>query len=149
MKRLFIGVVFIIICVFLFPETINARSGCCSHHGGVCGCGCCDGSSLSTTCAPYYPECSQPIYTAPAPTKMPTINTPKASISKSTIEPSPTSTPSIDPTVTPDIKAVDTHTPSDPVPPSNTSDILTGLGVIGFTVWLGWNGLKWLGKKTG
>jgi hypothetical protein len=35
----------------------EARSGCCSHHGGVCGCGCCDGSSLSATCAPYYPEC--------------------------------------------------------------------------------------------
>jgi hypothetical protein len=38
----------------------EARSGCCSHHGGVCGCGCCDGSSLSATCAPYYPECSAP-----------------------------------------------------------------------------------------
>ncbi|HVW66724.1 MAG TPA: hypothetical protein VHA78_03240 [Candidatus Peribacteraceae bacterium] len=35
-----------------------AHSGCCSHHGGVCGCGCCDGSPLSATCAPYYPECN-------------------------------------------------------------------------------------------
>lgn len=36
----------------------EARSGCCSHHGGVCGCGCCDGSSLSAKCAPYYPWCN-------------------------------------------------------------------------------------------
>jgi len=37
------------------PLVTMARSGCCSHHGGVCGCGCCDGTSLSATCAPYYP----------------------------------------------------------------------------------------------
>jgi len=54
----------IIICsLFLIIFNINmniteARQGCCSHHGGVCGCECCDGSSLSATCAPYYPECS-------------------------------------------------------------------------------------------
>jgi len=35
-----------------------AHSGCCSHHGGVSGCGCADGTPLSNTCAPYYPECS-------------------------------------------------------------------------------------------
>jgi hypothetical protein len=34
-----------------------ARSGCCSSHGGVCGCACCDGSPLSATCLPYYPNC--------------------------------------------------------------------------------------------
>jgi hypothetical protein len=38
---------------------VEARSGCCSHHGGVCGCKCCDGASLSDTCAPYYPACNQ------------------------------------------------------------------------------------------
>lgn len=41
----------------LFPSVVEARSGCCSHHGGVCGCGCCDGTLLSTTCASYYPKC--------------------------------------------------------------------------------------------
>ncbi len=35
----------------------DARSGCCSHHGGVCGCSngrarCCDGS-LSPSCGCY------------------------------------------------------------------------------------------------
>jgi hypothetical protein len=46
---------------FLIPISIaQARSGCCSHHSGVCGCGCCDGSGLSAKCAPYYPECSAP-----------------------------------------------------------------------------------------
>ena len=44
---------------FLFlPSFAFAHSGCCSHHGGVCGCQCCDGSPLSDKCAPYYPECS-------------------------------------------------------------------------------------------
>lgn len=48
--------------IFLFllipiSKVTFARSGCCSHHGGVCGCGCCDGSALSATCAPYYPGC--------------------------------------------------------------------------------------------
>lgn len=45
------------------PQTAEARRGCCSHHGGVCGCSCCDGSSLSAKCAPYYPSCnSTPVY---------------------------------------------------------------------------------------
>jgi hypothetical protein len=47
---------FVFFANFTFVE---ARSGCCSHHGGVCGCGCCDGTSLSTTCAPYYPNCGR------------------------------------------------------------------------------------------
>ena len=51
-------------------SSVEARSGCCSHHGGVCGCGCCDGTSLSATCAPYYPSCNsrpEPVE-VPAPT---------------------------------------------------------------------------------
>src|SRR5213082_3180426 len=44
--------------LILLAPVVEARSGCCSHHGGVCGCGCCDGSSLSALCAPYYPQCS-------------------------------------------------------------------------------------------
>jgi hypothetical protein len=42
--------------VFVFSGDVFARSGCCSHHSGVRsdGCGCIDGSSLSSTCAPYY-----------------------------------------------------------------------------------------------
>lgn len=46
-----------------FPVTVFARSGCCSYHGGVCGCGCCDGTALSDTCAPYYPSCGGSSYT--------------------------------------------------------------------------------------
>jgi hypothetical protein len=61
--------------LIVFPISISARSGCCSHHGGVCGCGCCDGTSLSATCAPYYPECnSAPAYTPPAPVYVCTLN---------------------------------------------------------------------------
>lgn len=59
---------------FYFASTSLARSGCCSHHGGVCGCGCCDGTSLSATCAPYYPECNAP---APKPVKTEPVYVPK------------------------------------------------------------------------
>lgn len=51
----------------LAPSVVFARSGCCSHHGGVCGCGCCDGSGLSATCAPYYPWCNDAPSYAPTP----------------------------------------------------------------------------------
>jgi LPXTG-motif cell wall-anchored protein len=56
-KFLFVVAVIFFSSFFAFNNT-EARSGCCSHHGGVCGCGCCDGSSLSATCAPYYPSCN-------------------------------------------------------------------------------------------
>lgn len=60
MKLIFLLTVFVTTLSFLLPSYVYARSGCCSHHGGVCGCGCCDGSPLSVTCSPYYPNCNQP-----------------------------------------------------------------------------------------
>ena len=47
-----------IIIAALSMEFAQAASGCCSHHGGVAGCGCADGTPLSTTCAASYPQCS-------------------------------------------------------------------------------------------
>jgi len=47
-----------LVFVLAYPTAILARQGCCSHHDGVCGCECCDGTSLSATCAPYYPSCN-------------------------------------------------------------------------------------------
>lgn len=69
---------------FVSVSMVEARSGCCSHHGGVCGCGCCDGTSLSTTCAPYYPQCNAPVinpkvFKTPTSTPKPT-DTPKPSM---------------------------------------------------------------------
>jgi hypothetical protein len=88
--------------IFNVADNVEARSGCCSHHGGVCGCGCCDGSSLSSTCAPYYPECNAPIPTqkpTPKPTPIPTPKpSPKPSLSPS---PSPIPSPSVTPTSVP------------------------------------------------
>jgi len=53
-----ISVICLTFILFLLSSTsINARSGCCSWHGGVCGCGCCDGTAFSSTCAPYYSWC--------------------------------------------------------------------------------------------
>lgn len=49
----------------------EARRGCCSHHQGVCGCSCCDGTPLSDKCAPYYPSCSNPAAQPARPTTRP------------------------------------------------------------------------------
>lgn len=49
-------IILIIIFVLIFPLITKAQSGCCSWHGGVKsnGCGCNDGTSLSSTCSQYY-----------------------------------------------------------------------------------------------
>jgi len=63
------NLVFVLILVFVVGlvttsangggvAVVYARSGCCSGHGGVCGCECCDGVRLSSVCVPYYPECA-------------------------------------------------------------------------------------------
>lgn len=57
-KYLIFYSILLFIGIFLVFNIVEARSGCCSWHGGVCGCGCCDGTPLSSTCAPYYPGCS-------------------------------------------------------------------------------------------
>ena len=104
MKKLIFLLVLVILALFLLPNNVNARSGCCSHHGGVCGCGCCDGTSLSTTCAPYYPECSRPTYTAPVVTKKPVV-----------IVPIVTTSPTIMPTPIPEVKALTTESTKKPI----------------------------------
>lgn len=64
---------FFLLIFLAFPLPILARSGCCSHHEGVCGCRCCDGSALSAKCAPYYPSCnSAPVVQKVYPTSIPT-----------------------------------------------------------------------------
>ncbi|MBZ9569581.1 hypothetical protein KJA16_01520 [Patescibacteria group bacterium] len=62
---LYLSILFLIIVLPI--NNVEARSGCCSWHGGVCtykcpdgvnvGYMCCDGTSLSAKCAPYYPRC--------------------------------------------------------------------------------------------
>lgn len=61
MKKLF-TIFLVAVCIIGIYHVADARSGCCSYHQGVCSCGvsgnrCCDGSSLSAKCAPYYPAC--------------------------------------------------------------------------------------------
>lgn len=59
MKR-FVNLFLILFLIYLFnPMSVNAQRGCCSHHGGVAGCGsngrqiCADGTySPSCTCTP-------------------------------------------------------------------------------------------------
>lgn len=58
MKNITLFLIIFLVSFFFIIYSVDARSGCCSHHGGVCGCNCCDGSSLSSTCAPYYPNCN-------------------------------------------------------------------------------------------
>lgn len=66
-KKIKIIYLLLILSFLLVALPALARQGCCSHHGGVCsylchdginnGYYCCDGSSLSATCAPYYSKC--------------------------------------------------------------------------------------------
>lgn len=64
MRKILLLSIFLLIGSFLLPiNNVEARRGCCSHHGGVCGCRCCDGTPLSAKCAPYYPHCNSPIIT--------------------------------------------------------------------------------------
>lgn len=72
-KKLLLYSLILLGILFITPS-IEARQGCCSWHGGVCGCGCCDGTGLSATCLPYYPGCSgggsyysAPVYVPPTP----------------------------------------------------------------------------------
>ncbi|HVG08020.1 MAG TPA: fibronectin type III domain-containing protein [Thermoanaerobaculia bacterium] len=46
---------FFVLLLLALPILAQAQSGCCSSHGGVCGCACCDGTPLSEKCRPYFP----------------------------------------------------------------------------------------------
>jgi hypothetical protein len=101
MKKILVYLLFFVLFI-LSIDNIEARSGCCSSHGGVCGCRCCDGTSLSAKCAPYYPSCTNnPITptTTPTPIATPiTTSTPKRIITplltSQPITPTSTSKPS-------------------------------------------------------
>ncbi|HVZ67343.1 MAG TPA: hypothetical protein VG917_03705 [Patescibacteria group bacterium] len=97
MKKLFVGL-FLCLLFAIVATPALAHSGCCSHHGGVRadGCGCNDGSPLSSTCAPYY-SC-----TAAAPQVVVSTNTPYPTrISYPTKKPTLTPTATPEPTETP------------------------------------------------
>lgn len=77
--------IFLLVVILVIPLIIDARSGCCSHHGGVCGCRCCDGTPLSTTCAPYYPSCSNPAPEYSPPIEEEIIPKPESEIPKNNL----------------------------------------------------------------
>lgn len=113
--------------LFFSLSSVNvfARSGCCSHHGGVCGCGCCDGTGLSAKCAPYYPECngsnddyesdySEPTAIPtrrPIPTRIPTRVPTRKLTPVSTLIPTKVPTRKPTPTLKPTPTTVSTPTP--------------------------------------
>jgi len=130
MRRYFF-ICLVFLCIPLV--SVEARSGCCSHHSGVCGCGCCDGSSLSATCLPYYPECIRR-----PPTAIPT----KRILPTATNTPMPTAQPTIAPTNTPMVTNTQQKTGG-----TSFSDFVTGLFTAGVSGGIGFLGLKWLVKK--
>lgn len=93
MKKVFI--IFTLVFIFILTASrAEARQGCCSYHGGVRydGCGCNDGTPLSSTCAPYYSCSSAPQQTEPQQV-IQRISTP-------TDTPFPTARPTFTPTPT-------------------------------------------------
>jgi hypothetical protein len=117
MKHSLLIASFLVLLFSFAIQTADAHSGCCSHHGGVCGCGCCDGSPLSAICAPYYPECnsntgtttnnSQALQTEPTVPQQPTV-----ARGQFTPRPTATLTPTTTPTVTPKPTKKATPTPT-------------------------------------
>jgi hypothetical protein len=115
-----------------------ARSGCCSHHGGVCGCGCCDGTPLSNTCRPYYSECGGPVKTViptPRPTLKPIIVTPKPLPTMEVIKVESPAVLGIGVSSSPSPFIVSTPTPISTVKPDKTNNLFAGL--MGSVVFLG------------
>lgn len=49
----FMFVVLSCLATYSLISKADAKSGCCSWHGGVCGGSCCDGTSLSAKCGGY------------------------------------------------------------------------------------------------
>ena len=106
MKKIYL--ILVLFALLTFTTTVQARSGCCSHHSGVCGCSCCDGSPLSATCLPYYPGCSgggqaapvqeEPAYVPPTTRPLPTYTPYPTATPRPTITPKPTITPTRAPT---------------------------------------------------
>lgn len=100
-----------ILALMLLASPAIARSGCCSHHGGVMsnGCGCNDGTPLSSTCAPYYVcTANQPQYVTQVQKK---IVYPTSTPIPTRIYIRPTATPA--PTLTPTPSSTPTPVPTD------------------------------------
>jgi hypothetical protein len=143
----------LLLAVFLFVglQPVIARSGCCSHHGGVSsdGCGCNDGTPLSDTCAPYYVCTANTNSQAPAVQSTEIPPTVPTKVAPPTSTPSPTTLP----TPSPAVKGVSTKAPQAPVNVAGDSSGgnpipgLFGLGVVGGLGYLAWRKIKNRGQK--
>lgn len=133
--------VFLFFSLIFLPKNTEARSGCCSHHGGVCGCRCCDGSSLSSTCAPYYPECVGSVTTIktvhPISTSRPTSIPTKTPTKTTTIIPTNSLTLVSDLT-----RVLGTNDNQNNKPSDSSSGSIEGLIVLGLLVFGGYRLLK-------
>lgn len=133
----------IVFCIGITPAL--ARSGCCSRHDGVRadGCGCNDGTPLSSTCAPYYSCYRAPVQQYNTPTPIPPTPTPFP-----TNTPTPTITPTLTVTPTPTVRDTSATIPvaSPIVESSNTNStsnnnpiggliILGGIGGLAYYAW--------------
>jgi len=141
MKKIGISLFCVVCLSFFVVDQVEARQGCCSHHGGVCGCGCCDGTPLSAKCRPYYndvcggssyvPSTPKPVYkSTPIPTIAPAIVVPTKK-PKPKATPTPTSTPLPSPTPSPTPTPIPTSeaTPS-PKPTTKSENTEEGSGEV-------------------
>jgi hypothetical protein len=69
------------IAVFLVSSGALAQRGCCSHHGGVCGDACCDGTPLSAKCGGGSKRVYNSTQSAPAPSSTVKESTPATTTS--------------------------------------------------------------------
>lgn len=153
MKKTFPILALVFFFSLLFPQTILATSGCCSgkHNGVNCSAGpqsnghvvCNDGWRGSSCLYSNASECGG--YAVPAVSAKPVATKAPIATPKSSPTVAPTATPTVIPTSTPPATIEPSPTPQ-AASTSNGSVLgeLVGVGITGF---LGWKGLKWLGRK--
>lgn len=127
---------------FLFSRQVLARQGCCSWHGGVCGCDssvgrqiCCDGT--------YSPTCTCPVSVpvnipAPIPTIKSAPTTPPSSTPSPSLIPKLSPTPNLSsslspspkPSQSPEVKGVTNEREVKPLTDGEAIGILGFLGVL-------------------
>ena len=118
---------------FIFTNSTYAKSGCCSHHKGVCGCSCCDGSGLSATCMTA--ECSgsgatqivKPVKVVPTtiPTRKPILTLKPTIIVPTKVPQTRKPTQIIKPTLTPTIIPTSSLSPTEVISPTPTKSVVS------------------------
>ncbi len=137
---------FILILLVIIPISVDARSGCCSHHGGVSHCDAsigmyiCNDASVSPSCGCEYVA---PSTTKRKTTKVTTVRTTTNNVPINTTTLTTTSTISSSTDDTTNSKGVSEKTSSnkniteekEKQEEDSTGSVIVGVGILGAVAW--------------